>query len=54
VHDLFTGESAIEIPLRDASACLAFIDQASGAPYLAASGVDGNSYGCVKLICART
>jgi WD domain, G-beta repeat len=53
LYDLSTGESAIELPLLNATACVAFVDHASGVPYLAASGVDDNG-AFIKLICART
>jgi WD40 repeat protein len=57
LYDLSTGESAIEFPLLNAAACIAFVDQASGVPYLAASGMVGNGFnrsGIIMLICART
>jgi hypothetical protein len=53
-YDLFTGESAIELSVSDATVCLAFVDQASGVPYLAAAGMDSTLSGIIELICART
>jgi WD40 repeat protein len=53
-HDLFTGESAIELSVSGAKVCVAFVDRASGVPYLAASGWDSNGSKFIELICART
>jgi WD domain, G-beta repeat len=54
LYDLSTGESAIELPLLNAAACVAFVDQASGVPYLATSASDRNGSIIIELICART
>jgi WD40 repeat protein len=53
LYDLSTGESAIELPILFTSASLAFVDQASGLPFLAISAKDLSWHNTIELFCPR-